>query len=280
MGKVLTDRGSLLSALQLVQQVVEKKSINPILSSVVFECSDVDNLILEATNLEESIRINIWAEIYEPFRCAIPFRKLTEFVRELPDLPITLKYDGNLLYIEVEKISASFPVMDLEDYPGLPEEPENLVQLSREFLYSSISKVSFSIAKDSVSTSLMGMLFKKEQDTISFVSTDGHRLSLVEESVEGIDIDDFEILIPRKAVNEVVRILEKKVDEEVVYFGTVGSHLYMRIGNIRFFTRLIDAKFPNYRRVIPENFERSFVVDKANLLKAAKRVSLFSDDKI
>ena len=161
MGRFLTDKGSLLSALQLVQGVVEKKSINPILSSIVIETSSDDQVTIEATNLEESIKIAIWAEVYSNFKVAIPFRRLTEFVRELPDLPITVTSDGNLLNIEVEGIKASFPTMDLEDYPGLPEEPTELVQIGREFLISSIGKVDFSIAKDAVSTALMGMLFKK-----------------------------------------------------------------------------------------------------------------------
>ncbi|MGC8754146.1 MAG: DNA polymerase III subunit beta [Thermosulfidibacteraceae bacterium] len=280
MGRFLTDKGSLLSALQLVQGVVEKKSINPILSSIVIETSSDDQVTIEATNLEESIKIAIWAEVYSNFKVAIPFRRLTEFVRELPDLPITVTSDGNLLNIEVEGIKASFPTMDLEDYPGLPEEPTELVQIGREFLISSIGKVDFSIAKDAVSTALMGMLFKKEGSTISFVSTDGHRLSLVEDSSRGLEVSDFEILLPRKGVTEILKILEKKVEEDVVYFGTSSNHFFMKVGSVKFFTRLLDAKFPNYKRVIPTDFERSFVVNKSDMMKAVKRVSLFSDDKI
>lgn len=280
MGKFLTDRAGLLSALQLVQGIVEKKSINPILSSIVFETVADDEVSITATNLEESIKVTIWAEVYESVSCAIPFRKLTEFVRELPDLPITITTDENMLNIEVEGIKAVFPTMPLDDYPDLPGEPESVTPIGREFLVNSLNKVDFSIAKDAVSTALMGMLFKKEGDLISFVSTDGHRLSLIEESSEGLDTPDFELLIPKKGVTEILKILEKKVEEDLVYFGVSSNHFYMKVGNIRFFTRLLDAKFPNYKRVIPTDFERSFVVNKVDMMKAVKRVSLFSDEKI
>ena len=102
----------------------------------------------------------------------------------------------------------------------------------------------------------------------------------MEDSSRGLEVSDFEILLPRKGVTEILKILEKKVEEDVVYFGTSSNHFFMKVGSVKFFTRLLDAKFPNYKRVIPTDFERSFVVNKSDMMKAVKRVSLFSDDKI
>ncbi len=280
MGRCLTDKASLLGALQLVQGVVEKKAINPILTSLLVETVSDDTISLMATNLEESMTIQIWAEVEEPFKAAVSAKRLVEFVRELPELPVQLELtESGLLDMSVGKIRASFPTLDVEEFPELPKPPETTILLSRDGFLDSLDKVYFSIASDAVSMALMGMLFKKEGDTLSFVSTDGHRLSLVEKRVEGIEAEDFEMIIPKKGVQEIKRVLEKKVEVDSVEVGFSENHFYMKAGNVQVFSRVLEGTYPNYRRVIPDEFEKEFVISSAEFMKAARRVSLFSDDK-
>ncbi len=275
----LTDKNSLLSALQLAQGIVEKKAISPVLSSIVITTRTPDTIEIKCTNLEESLYIKSWAEVYEDKVFAVSAKRLMEFVRELPDLPIEIFIENETVAtISVGKIKATFPLVEIEDFPELPEVPEKTVLLNRDAFLDAIEKVYFSIATDSVSTALMGMLFVKKGDVVHFVSTDGHRLSVVEKRFEMEDLE-FEMIIPRKGVQELKKILDKKIEVDAVDIGFSENHFFMRAGNIEFFTRVLDAKYPNYERVIPEDFERSFVVSSDSLFKATKRVSLFSEDK-
>ena len=276
----LTDKNSLLLALQLAQGVVEKKTISPILSSILITSKSPDTLEIRCTNLEESICIKIWAEIENDKTFAVSAKRLTEFVRELPDIPIEIDVeDDSIATLFVGKITAKFPLVDVEDFPEFPKAPEERILLNRDIFLDALDKVYFSIATDSVSTALMGMLFLKKGDMVHFVSTDGHRLSVVEKRFEETKSPDFEVIIPRKGVQELKKILEKKSEIDSVEVGFLENHFFIRAGNIDFFTRVLDAKFPNYERVIPTDFERSFTVSSSELLKATKRVSLFSEDK-
>ncbi len=280
MGKCLTDKNSLLSALQLVQGIVEKKAINPVLTSVVFETAE-DSIFIKATNLEESLVVQSWAEIHEPLKVAVSAKRLLEFVRELPDMPINIyTTEAGTLELSVEKIKANFPIFDVEEFPDLPLPPENTIFMNKDAFLDALDKVYFSIATDAVSMVLMGMFFKKEGSLVSFVSTDGHRLSLVEKDMGEVEGEDFEVIIPRKGVQEIKKVLEKKVEVDSIEIGFSGNHFYMKAGNVQIFTRVLDGKFPNYKRVIPEEFDKEFVVASKELMKGAKRVSLFSEDKV
>lgn len=275
----LTDKNSLLSALQLAQGIVEKKAISPVLSSIVITAKPPDTLEIKCTNLEESLYVKTWAEVYENAAFALSAKKLMEFVRELPDMPIEIFVENDAVAeMSVGRIKATFPLVEIEDFPELPRTPEKTVLLNRDAFLDAIEKVYFSIATDSVSTALMGMLFTKKGDVVHFVSTDGHRLSVVEKRFEIEDLE-FEMIIPRKGVQELKKILDKKIEVDAVDIGFSENHFFMRAGNIEFFTRVLDAKYPNYERVIPDDFERSFVVASDTLFKAVKRVSLFSEDK-
>ncbi|WP_158508681.1 DNA polymerase III subunit beta [Thermosulfidibacter takaii] len=281
MGKCLTDKGSLQSALMLIQGVIEKKAINPVLTSVVFETVGDDVLRLKATNLEESILVNTWAEVHEPINLAVSAKRLFEFVRELPDLPISIEVDeSGTLNLSVERIRATFPTLDVEEFPDFPAKPESTLLLSRDVFLDALDKVYYSIAADAVSMPLMGMLFKKEGDVLHFVSTDGHRLSLVERSVEGLEAHDFEMIIPRKGVQEIRKVLERKVEVDAVEVGFSENHCYVKAGNVEIFSRVLEGRYPNYKRVVPEEFDKEFIVSTKEFMQAAKRVSLFSEDKV
>ncbi len=280
MGSCLTDKKSLLGALQLVQGIVEKKAINPVLTSVVFE-AEGETLLVKATNLEESAIIQTWAEVEEPFKVAVSAKKLVEFVRELPEMPVSLRTtDAGTLELSVEKIKANLPLTDLEDFPELPSPPEETILLNKDEFLDALDKVYFSIAADSVSIALMGMLFKKEGEVVSFVSTDGHRMSLVEKVMEGLSGEDFEVIIPRKGVQEIKRILEKRPEIDTVEVGFSENHFYMKVGGVQLFSRVLDGRFPNYKRIVPDEFEKEFVVPLQEFMRAAKRVSLFSEDRV
>ncbi len=281
MGKCLTDRSSLHGALSLIQGVVEKKAINPILTSIVFQTIGDDVLRLKATNLEECISVDIWAEVHETLNIAVSAKKLFEFVRELPDMPVNIELnEAGSLSINVERISAAFPTLDVEEFPDFPQVPESKILLSRDVFLDALDKVYYSIATDAVSMPLMGMLFKKEGDVLHFVSTDGHRLSLVERSLEGIDAEDFEMIIPKKGVQEIRKVLEKKVEVDAIEVGFSENHFYMKAGNVEVFSRVLEGKYPNYKRVLPDSFDKEFVISTKEFMQAAKRVSLFSEDKV
>ncbi len=274
------ERETLLGLLQLAQGIVERKSLNPILSAVVLTTQG-DQLEIQATNMEESIRARGSGEFQEDFQVAIPLSRLGDFVKELAPGPVNLEVleDGNLFKVSQGKTWAHLPLLSAEEFPTLPPKPEVTLAMDREYFLKTLSRTFFSIATDSISTALKGMLMKWEEGGIVFVSTDGHRLSLVEMEHSGVAQGGTEVIIPRKGIQEVRRLLERS-EAESVDVGVVQNHFYCATEDGEVFVRILDAKYPSYQKVIPQEFTHRLVFSKSDLTKAVRRASLFSSDRI
>jgi len=274
------EKDTLLGLLQLAQGIVEKRSLNPILSAVVLTASGGE-LEIQATNMEESIRARGPGEFQGDFQVAIPLSRLGDFVKELSPGPISLEVlgEGNLFKVAQGRTWAHLPLLPVQEFPTLPTRPDATLPMDRGSLLKALSRTFFSIATDSISTALKGMLMKWEDGKIVFVSTDGHRLSLVEMAHEGPNQGGLEVIIPRKGIQEIRKLLERSSDEEV-RVGVVQNHFYSSTGEGEIFVRLLDAKYPSYQKVIPQDFTHRVVVARGEFAKAVRRSSLFSSDRI
>ena len=275
------ERDVLLEVLQLAQGIVERKSLNPILSAVVISSTSDGNLEVQATNLEESIKIKTKNKINSDMKVAIPLTKLVNFVKELSPEVVSfgLSEEGNLLTIGQEKVWAHLPILPTEDFPVLPPTPDITFPMDREVLLRAFSKVFFSISTDSISTALKGLLIKQTEDKVAFVSTDGHRLSLLTVEYPNTPLRDLELIVPRKGVQEMRRLLESSTEEQI-QLGVTQNHLYAATEKGEIFIRLLDAKYPNYQKVIPKEFTTKVILPKEHLQKAVRRASLFSSDRL
>ena len=273
--------GDFSRKLGMIQGVVEKRTTMPILSHVLVSSTD-EGLLLEATDLENTAIVSCDAQAEGEFKMAIPAGILSDLVREIreeEEISVTATENN---WIEVVTSSGSFKIAGLaaDDFPRIPEvSSEDLFQVSSERLEEMISKTVFSVSDDEMRRSLSGVFFEKRgEQTLRLVATDGHRLSYVDQKIEGLNLSK-DILVPKKAVMEIRRLL--RLSREV-RIGSSGNFFVFELKdeNLVFISRVIDAEFPDYMQVVPVSTKNTVRVDATRLLLALRRVSLFSADNV
>ena len=273
--------GDFSRKLGMIQGVVEKRTTMPILSHVLVSSTD-KGLLLEATDLENTAIVSCDAQTEGEFKMAVPAGILSDLVREIKEeeeISVTATENN---WIEVVTSSGSFKIAGLaaDDFPRIPEvSSDDLFQISSEMLEEMISKTVFSVSDDEMRRSLSGVFFEKRgEQTLRLVATDGHRLSYVDQKVEGLNFSK-DILVPKKAVMEIRRLL--RLSKEV-RIGSSGNFFVFELKDedLVFISRVIDAEFPDYMQVVPVSTKNTVRVDAAKLLLALRRVSLFSADNV
>jgi DNA polymerase III subunit beta len=277
-------KADLQKELQLCQGVVEKRSTIPILSNVLLKAAD-GRLQIAATDLDVTILSSCAARIVTPGGVTIEAKRLFDIVRSLPDEDVhfTLQENNSIL---VESGTAKFRLLGLpaEDYPTLPT-----VNVAEAYtiplgeLKTMVAKVKFAITHEETRFQLNGALLKVQPNKMEMVATDGHRMALINFPAaitggKGKKGTDLTILIPRKALDEILR-LEADATEDSVRFGVSDNQLFFEAGDRRLLARMIDVNFPNYMEVISHDNDRKVMVDRERLLATIKRISLVANER-
>ena len=273
--------GDFSRKLGMIQGVVEKRTTMPILSHILMRSTD-KGLLLEATDLENTATVFCDVQTEGEFKVAVPAGILSDLVREIreeEEVSVTATKNN---WIEVVTSSGSFKIAGLaaDDFPRIPEVSSgDLFQVSSERLEEMISRTVFSVSEDEMRRSLSGVFFEKRgEQTLRLIATDGHRLSFVDQKIEGLNMLK-DILVPKKAVMEIKRLL--RLSKEV-RIGSSGNFFVFELKdeNFVFISRVIDAEFPDYMQVVPASTKNTVRVNTASLLLALRRVSLFSADNV
>ena len=275
-------KADLQKELQLCQGVVEKRSTIPILSNVLLKAAD-GRLQIAATDLDVTILSSCAARITTPGGVTIEAKRLFDVVRSLPDddVHFTLQENNSML---IESGTAKFRLLGLpaEDYPTLPT-----VNVSEGFtlpldeLKTMVGKVKFAITHEETRFQLNGALLKVQPNKMEMVATDGHRMALINFpsgiTGKGKKGSDLTILIPRKALDEILRL--EAGENGTVQFGVSDNQLFFEAGDRRLLARMIDVNFPNYMEVISRDNDRRVMVDRERLLSTIKRISLVANER-
>jgi DNA polymerase-3 subunit beta len=274
-------KADLQKELQLCQGVVEKRSTIPILSNVLLKAAD-GRLQIAATDLDVTILSSCPATITTPGGVTIEAKRLFDIVRSLPDddVHITMQENNSLL---VESGTAKFRLLGLpaEDYPTLPTvNAAETFTIPLEELKTMVGKVIFAITHEETRFQLNGALLKVQPQKMEMVATDGHRMALItfpQGGGSGKKRTDLTILIPRKALHEILRL--EAGEDGNVRFGTSENHLFFEAGERRLLARMIDVNFPNYMEVISRDNDRKVMVDRERLLSTIRRISLVANER-
>ncbi|MFQ5778334.1 MAG: DNA polymerase III subunit beta [Terriglobia bacterium] len=270
----------LLRELQLVQGVVERKTTIPILSNLLLEVKG-DALGVSATDLELSIKTQCPAKVKKEGAGTVPARRLFELVRTLPDAEIKMKsLENHWLDLRCERAHFKLVGMAKENYPALADFPHALLEIPAGVLQTLIAKTAFAISLEESRYTLNGALLLLKPDTVSMVATDGHRLAHVEAAQkQGGLKGEVRVLVPKKAMNEVDRLL-REVDEKArVEFARDDAHLFFKVGERLPISRLLTGQFPNYEAVLPRENTRVVVLDRDMAAGAIKRADLVADQR-
>lgn len=271
-------RRDILSALQTVIGVVERRQTMPILSNILIQ-SDSNQLTITATDLELELVTQCPAIIENSGTIAVPARKLLDICRGLPeDAEITCLQDASQTRVRSGRSRFTLASLSAQDWPHLDEvESGQAIHLSEAVLKQLLDRTHFAMAHQDVRYYLNGLLLVLHHDHIRCVATDGHRLALSESPIE-LNIDDIQqAIVPRKAITELVRLLDDSQAEITIWLS--NKHLRLQLPGLNFTTKLIDGRFPDYERVIPDNPERQMLAHRETIRQALSRTAILSNEK-
>ncbi len=276
--KIVTNREELLKPLMMVGGVVEKRQTLPILANILIN-ADQNKLRITATDLEVELKTEATVTKGEEMDFTLPARKLIDICRALPDnSEISMDIQGEKAVIMAGRSRFTLGILPAKDYPAIEMEGAiKGIKAPERILKRLIEKTQFAMAQQDVRYYLNGLLLEMKDGVLRSVATDGHRLAMSEVS-EGVAGDeDFQIIVPRKAVLELGRMLEDSEREVAIEVGSNNIRIIM--GKTIFTSKLIDGKFPDYQKVVPMGTDKQVVVDREGMRQALQRTSILSNEK-
>jgi DNA polymerase-3 subunit beta len=277
--KFSLNRELLLKPLLLVSGAVERKSTLPILSNVLLEVSG-QSLTLTATDLE--LEMVSYCEIEnegEDGKITIPARKLLDICKSLPEgSMLTFSVDNDSVKISTGRSKYSLSTLPATDFPNIEQWQGDVeFKLLKSELLRLIESTHFSMANQDVRYYLNGMSIESEGNEIRSVATDGHRLAICKISNEQLSLPARQVIVPRKGILEIIRLLDP-VDEEIrIFLGS--NHIRIIDTAFSFTSKLVDGRFPDYRRVLPRNGDKVLEASKDQLKQVLSRASILSNEK-
>jgi DNA polymerase III subunit beta len=276
--KLTAAREDFLAPLQSVIGVVERRQTMPVLANVLLSARD-NRLSITGTDLEVELVATRQVSVQQAGDITIPGRKLLDIFKALPDkTSVTLSTEGERVTIRGGRSRFSLSSLPATDFPVIEEiNAQQTLALEQGEFRRLIDKTHFSMAQQDVRYYLNGLLLETDGKSLRAVATDGHRLAICEmELKERGKSAQHQVIVPRKGVLELQRILGTDGSIELA-IGT--NHVRAQIGDIRFTSKLIDGRFPEYGRVIPAAPARKVEADRETLRAALQRTAILSNEK-
>jgi len=275
--KLTASREDFLSPLQSVVGVVERRQTMPILANVLLSARD-DRVRMTGTDLEVELVASHPVSVQQAGEVTVPGRKLLDICRALPEKTnVTLSTEGDRVSLRAGRSRFTLSTLPAAEFPVVDEiNAQQHLTVPMGQLRRLVDKTHFSMAQQDVRYYLNGLLLETEGRTLRAVATDGHRLALCEAQLEALVKSAQQVIIPRKGVLELQRLMgtEGNVDLAI---GT--NHVRAQIGDIRFTSKLIDGRFPEYGRVVPANPTKVIQADRELLRQSFQRTAILSNEK-
>lgn len=269
----------LLSVLQSVAGIVEKRHTLPILANVLLRKTG-PNVQFTTSDLE--IQIRTTAELEGDagsFTTTVGARKLIDILRTMPsDQTVSIESSQNKLLLKGGKSRFTLQTLPAEDFPLVQEAPSfgPVFSVPQKTLKDLLNQVSFAMAVHDIRYYLNGILFVAEGKQLSLVATDGHRLAFASAMLD-VEVPRQEVILPRKTVLELQRLLSESTGEIQMQFA--NNQAKFAFGGMEFVTKLVEGKFPDYNRVIPKNHKNSVTLGRAPLLQSLQRTAILTSEK-
>lgn len=272
------ERDTLLKPLQAVTGIVERKHTLPILSNVLIERSNGQTNIL-ATDLEIQIHTHGPHTDAEDFRITTNAKKLQDILRALPEGAIVaLNWAQNRLTLQAGKSRFALQTLPAEDFPlmSVGEEVVSAFTLPQETFKNMLSQVQYAMAVQDIRYYLNGLLMQVEGDSLRLVATDGHRLAYSAAVIDA-NLPKAEVILPRKTVLELFKLLNRPA--EPVTVELLNNQVRFRCNDTVVVSKVVDGKFPDFNRVIPQDNDKIFQLNRTDLLGALERAAILANEK-
>ncbi|MCP5149928.1 MAG: DNA polymerase III subunit beta [Ectothiorhodospiraceae bacterium] len=278
--KFTVERETLLKPLQAVQGVVERRQTLPILANVLLSGQD-GVLSVTATDMELELVASTALEMEASGETTVPARKLVEICRSLPaGANVTFSVEKDRAVVRSGRSRFTLATLPAAEFPTFdPQAVETELTVPEGSLKRVIELTQYAMAQQDVRYYLNGLLLEISGHQLRAVATDGHRLALADVGFEGAAVESRALIVPRKGVTELQRLLGS--GDAPVRMGLAPNQVRIDLPELRFTSKLIDGKFPEYERVIPqaERCDKQLVIDREQLRQALSRASILSNDK-
>lgn len=270
-------REALLKPLQAVIGVVERRQTMPILANVLLAAKDGE-LLITATDLEVELVASAPIDLDTAGEITVPGRKLLDICRALPEgVEVAVALSGDKLSVRAGKSKFSLTTLPAAEFPTVEEiSGSEGISVPQQTLVKLFEKTHFSMAQQDVRYYLNGLLMETGKKHLRAVATDGHRLALCEVEFDNSSATEKQVIVPRKGVLELQRLLS---GEGEVTLELGSNHIRVQLEGIRFTSKLIDGRFPEYERVIPEEADNELTADRELFKAALQRTAILSNEK-
>jgi len=262
-------------ALKTVSKVVPSKPQLPILATMLCEVTNGE-VVLSATDLYMGIRIRVPASIETEGTIAIPARTFADTISVLSAGKLALELTKQTLHIKSEKTKTTIQCQLHDDFPAFPDLEGEKVTVKLETLQKIDTQLGFITSSDQARLVLTTILFKPQDNGIEVVATDGFRLGRITTLETSIALENA-VMIPAKAISEVVRIAEQQQDKEVSFtISQQQKQVFFTIGDTIVYVRLVEGDFPPYQKIMPESFDFEVTIDGEQLLDHLKQAQVMA----
>jgi DNA polymerase III subunit beta len=273
--KFIVSSSALLKQLQQISGVISANTVLPILEDFLFEV-EKNKLTIVATDLETVMKVHLDVEAKETGKVCIPAKILLDSLKNIADQPLAFTIDKQFS-VEITSDNGKYKVMG-ENPDNFPKDPAaddtTSVNIPSSVLATAISKSLFAVSNDDLRPAMTGVLVEMSSGAIQFVATDAHRLIRYKRSdISGSKTES--LIVPKKPLNLLKSTLPST--DEIVKLTYNSNHLFAAFGGVQMSCRLIDARFPDYKVVIPADNPYKLTVNRSDFQGALRRVSVFSN---
>ncbi|MCL4393018.1 DNA polymerase III subunit beta [Patescibacteria group bacterium] len=278
-------RENLLEALSLNIKTVPVRTSIPILNNALL-LVDGKKLVIKSTNLEQSAITIVGIEVIEKGECTINLKNFYEIIANLKSSIINILLQDNTLYIKDKKNEISLNTIPTDEYPDIPDRDKDtdyFIKINPNALSFAIDKVSFATSKDKARPILTGVLMEFDEKNINFIGINGFRLASISIESEDIKSSIDNLVISKEALDNISDIIKTKNFEDNVsmyIYMISGNQILFEIENIKFISRIIQGKYPDYKKIFPEFYSTSFEIKREDLKNILKLSTPFKFKEI
>lgn len=277
--RFIASSSALLKNLQQIGGVISTNSVLSVLEDFLFELKG-NTLTLTATDLETMMRVTMEVnDAQDSGRICVPSKILLEYLKNLPEQPVTFTINEQELSVEIASDAGKYRIggEKADDFPKEPA-PDDATSFTMPSiaLTEGINKTLFAVSTDTLRPQMTGVFFEMAPDSLTFVSTDAHRLVQYRRDDVSCPVTATQgFVVPRKPLQQLRSTLP--ADETQLRISYNSSHLFVQTDKLSMSCRLIDAKFPDYKAVIPTDNPFRLTVNRADFISALRRVGVFAN---
>ncbi|HWB39288.1 MAG TPA: DNA polymerase III subunit beta [Candidatus Saccharimonadales bacterium] len=269
--KLQVTQENLNRALTSVARVANSRGTLPILANILFKTSN-NRLSLSATNLDIAITHLIGAKVKNEGSITVPARLMQDFVSSLPEGVIDLDLQENKLHISTDQYQSVVNGIVADDFPVMPAITKGQkTSLNAKDFKKALQQVVFAASADETRPVLTGVLLQTHNGSLSMAATDSYRLA---EKDLGKNKDEIDLLVPASAMHDLLRVIDDETEQIVITHDE--QQALFQVGDVELVTRLVEGKYPDYRKLIPEKFTTEATLKRSDLTNITKVSSLFA----